>query len=68
VTLHDLTEALDDSNALAQIATQAGVTVAQAKALAAGLGNLSATQMARLCGMAHADRERQKRHILRKRR
>lgn len=59
MTVHSLVTVLEDSSALLAIAERAGITAAQARLVAAALGDLPAEQVVRLCGVARADRVRQ---------
>lgn len=48
-----VTYALLDSNALVEIAREAGVTLAQARAICAALGELDPRQLVRIVAAAH---------------
>jgi len=67
MTLHDLTEALEDSAVLADLARRAGITMAQARTVAAALANLPLPQVIRMCSTAHADAIRRANRAARKR-
>jgi hypothetical protein len=57
--IHDITKILADSQALTEIAIKCGVTIAQARLVAAALGELPAEQVIRLCGVARERRIQQ---------
>ena len=59
MTVHDLTDALADTAALLDIARRAGVTLEQARTVAAALSDLPMVQTIRICSTAQSDRIRQ---------
>lgn len=59
MTVHDLTEALEDTATLHAVAAKAGVTPVQARLVAAALGDLPVETAARICEAASKDRLRQ---------
>lgn len=58
MTVHSLTQALEDTAVLHEIARKAGTTVAQARTVLALLADINAQQMVRMCATARADRVR----------
>jgi len=59
LTLHDITDALIDSAALNAIAKRAGITLAQARAVAGMIADLDIKQQIRMCTTCQHDRIRQ---------
>ncbi len=60
-----MTTALADSYALVEIAQKTGITAAQARMVAAALGDLPAEQVVRLAGLASRDQQRQRERMAR---
>lgn len=56
--VHDLTEALEDSAALVDVATAAGVSTSEARRVAAGLAALPIRRMLRICFAAWRQEQR----------
>lgn len=62
----DLTKVLADSQTLTDIAIACGITIAQARSVAARIGELPAEQAVRICGIAARDLLRRKNREARK--
>jgi len=66
MTAVSLVQVLEDTAKLAELAKGAGISIAQARRLAAALADIPVEQALRICATAHVDHVRQTNRMTRK--